>query len=147
MGYRVPRNSNVKSLDPCSLIFQTLSLPIVLKMKSYSTSIPVTWRRAGSYVDVCMNLLVFNSFKASFSRLFRNLRCFSSNKMFLSADDDWGGTPTVGGGTSICMSALALEEELLIEWPDPERMSLSLNLFNILHKVRHTTKLMEWIRK
>ena len=42
---------------------------------------------------------------------------------------------TIVGGTSICMSALALEEELLIEWPDPERMSLSLNLFNILHKV------------
>ena len=36
---------------------------------------------------------------------------------------------------SICMLALALEEELLIEWHDPECMSLSLNLFNILHKV------------
>ena len=134
MSCKVHRNSVVKSLDPCSLIFQTLSQPTVLKMKSNSTSIPVAERRAGSYADVCMKLLVFNSLKASFSRLFRNLRYFS-NRMFLSAADDWGGTLTTGGGTSICMSALALEEELLVEWPNPERMSLSLNLFNILHKV------------
>ena len=105
-----------------------LSQPTVLKMKSNSTSIPVAERRAGSYADVCMKLLVFNSLKASFSYLFRNLRCFSSNKMFLSADDDWGGTPTVGGGTSICMSTLALEEELLVEQDDPAWVSLPTSL-------------------
>jgi len=48
-------------------------------------------------------------------------------------EGDDGGTPAPG--TSTCMSVLALEEELIVERDDPERMSLSLNVFNILHKV------------
>jgi hypothetical protein len=38
---KVHRYSSVKSLDPYSLMFQTPSKPIVLKMKTNSTSIPV----------------------------------------------------------------------------------------------------------
>ena len=45
-------------------------------------------------------------------------------------DDDYGGSPTLG--TSTCMSALPLEEELLIEQDDPERVSLPTILFIIL---------------
>ena len=127
---RVHRNSYVKSLDPCSVTFQTFSQLTVLKIKSNSTSIPITWRRVGSYADVCMNLLVFKLLKASFSCLFHNLRCFSSNKMLGEVAD--GGTLALG--TSTCMSALALEEELLVERPDPEWVIFPTNLFNILKK-------------
>ena len=136
---RVHRNSDVKSLDPCSLIFQMLSQPTVLKIKSNSMSIPVAWRRVGSYTDGCMNLLVNNSLEASFSRLFHNLRCFSSNRR-LVADDDAPRTLT-------CMSALALEEELLVERPDPEWVIFPTNLFNILKKSTEQQKLVELVRK
>jgi hypothetical protein len=55
--------------------------------------------------------------------------------MFLSADDNRGGTLTAGGGTSISMSTLALEEELLVEWDDPVRLSLPKNLLTFLQKI------------
>ena len=44
--------------------------------------------------------------------------------MFLLANDDPGGAPIAGDGTSICMSALPLEDELLIERNDAVRLHL-----------------------
>ena len=123
---RVHKNSNVKSLDPCSTTFQTPSHPTAIKTKSNSTSKLVAWRRTGSYADVCTNVLVFNFLKVSFSCLFCQWICFSSSRM-LVADDD-------APGTSTCMLALALEEELLVDRANPEQASLPTNLFIILQK-------------
>jgi len=50
-------------------------------------------------------------------------------------------------GTSTCMPELALEHELLNEWDDPERVSLSLNFFNILQKLTEQQNLVERVRK
>ena len=66
--------------------------------------------------------------------------------MFFSADDDPDGAPTAGDGTSICMSALPLEEELLIERNDAARLSLLTNVLIFLQN-KQTTQLMERIRK
>jgi hypothetical protein len=44
------------------------------------------------------------------------------------------------------MLALALEEELLIEWDDPVRLSLPKNLLIFLQKNQQMTKLMERVR-
>jgi hypothetical protein len=52
---------------------------------------------------------------------------------------DDGGTPAPG--TSTCMLALALEEELLVERDDPERVSLPTSLFIILQKSAVTPKI------
>ena len=65
--------------------------------------------------------------------------------MLVADDDDDGSAPAPG--TSTCMSALALEEELLVERNDPERVSLSLNLFNILQQLTEQQKLVERVRK
>jgi len=43
--------------------------------------------------------------------------------MFFSTDDDPDDAPITGDGTSIYMSALPLEDELLIEWNDAARLS------------------------
>jgi len=51
-----------------------------------------------------------------------------------------------GDGTSICMSALTLEEELLIERDDVVRLSLPKYLLIFLQN-NQTTQLVEWIRK
>jgi hypothetical protein len=48
--------------------------------------------------------------------------------MFFSAEGDYGGASTAEDGTSICMSALPQEEELLIERNDAMRLSLLMNL-------------------
>jgi len=45
------------------------------------------------------------------------------------------------------MSALALEEELLVERPDPEWVIFPTNLFNILKKSTEQQKLVELVRK
>ena len=52
--------------------------------------------------------------------------------MLVAEDDDDSGTPAPG--TSTCMSVFTLEEELLVEWDDPERVSLPTILFIILQK-------------
>ena len=53
---------------------------------------------------------------------------------------------TLALGTSTCISALALEEEILVEQDNPKRVSLPTSLFIILLKIEKTTKLMEQIR-
>jgi len=93
-----------------------------------------------------MNLLVFSCLKASFFVLFQNFKCFSSRRMFFSADYDLDSAPIAGDGTSICMSALPLEEELLVERNDAARLSLPTNLLIFLQN-KQTTQLVEWIRK
>ena len=65
--------------------------------------------------------------------------------MLVAEDDDDSGTPAPG--TSTCMSALALEEELLVERDNPERVSLPTILFILLQKSTEQQKLMEQIRK
>ena len=82
-----------------------------------------------------MKLLVFNSLKASFFLLVPQLEVLllQQDVSFSCWRLRWRSD--CRGGTSICMSVLALEEELLVERPNPECMSLSLNLFNNLHKV------------
>ena len=52
--------------------------------------------------------------------------------MFLSADEDLGDASTAGDGTSIYMSALPLEEVLLIEWNDAARLSFPKYLLIVL---------------
>jgi len=44
------------------------------------------------------------------------------------------------------MSALTLEEELLMEQDDPAHVSLPTSLFTILQEINRTTKLMERVR-
>ena len=82
-----------------------------------------------------MNLRVFSCLKASFSVLFHNFRCFSSRRMFFSADDVSDGAPTMGDGVSICMSALAHEDILLVERDEDERVNVLFNLRIILQKL------------
>jgi hypothetical protein len=65
--------------------------------------------------------------------------------MLVEEKDDDGDTPTTG--TSTCMSALTLEEELLVERDDPEQVSLPTILFIILQKSIEQQKLMERVRK
>ena len=60
--------------------------------------------------------LVFNFLKASFSCLFHQWICVSSSRMLVAVDDDCG----IASGALTCMSALTLEEELLVEQADPE---------------------------
>jgi hypothetical protein len=50
--------------------------------------------------------------------------------MLVMEDDDYGSA--LAPGTSTCMSVLALEEELLIEQDNLERVSLPTSLFIIL---------------
>ena len=66
--------------------------------------------------------------------------------MFFSAKDDYGGASIAGDGTSICMSALPQEEELLIKRNDAVHLSLLTNLLIFLQN-KQTTQLVEWIRK
>jgi len=66
--------------------------------------------------------------------------------MFFSADDDPDGTPTAGDGTSICMSALPLEEMLLVKQNDAARLSFPKYLLIFLQN-KQTTQLVESIRK
>jgi hypothetical protein len=66
--------------------------------------------------------------------------------MFFSAEDDYGGASTAQVGTSICMSALPREEELLVEQNDATHLSLLMNL-HIFQQNKQTTQLVEWIRK
>jgi len=54
--------------------------------------------------------------------------------------------PAVGDGMPIYMSALALEEELLVEWDDAACLSLPKYLLIFLQN-NQTTQLVEWIRK
>ena len=70
----------------------------------------------------------FQLFEGIFFLLFRNLRCFSSNRMLGEVDD--GDTSALR--TSTCMSMLALDEELLVERDYPEWVNLSPILFIIL---------------
>ena len=93
-----------------------------------------------------MNLWVFSCLKASFSILFWNFRCFSSRRMFFSVDDDPNYASIARDGTSTYMSALPLEEELLIKWNDVARLSLLTNLLIFLQN-KQSTQLVEWIRK
>ena len=65
--------------------------------------------------------------------------------MLVVKDDD--SSETLALGTSTCMSALTLEEELLIEWDDPERVSLLISLFIFLQKSIEQQKLVERVRK
>ena len=66
--------------------------------------------------------------------------------MFFSADDDSDGASIAGDGVSIYMSALPLEDELLVEQNDAARLSFPTNLLIFLQN-KQTTQLMEWIRK
>ena len=66
--------------------------------------------------------------------------------MFFSADDDPDGAPTAGDGTSICMSALPLEEMLLVKLNDAARLSFPKYLLIFLQN-KQTTQLVESIRK
>jgi len=66
--------------------------------------------------------------------------------MFFSVDDDPDNAPIAGDGTSICMSALPLEDKLLIEWNDAACLSLPKYLLIFL-KNNQRTQLMEQIRK
>jgi hypothetical protein len=66
--------------------------------------------------------------------------------MFFSAEDDYGGVSTAEDGTSIYMSALPQEEELLVKRNDATRLSLLMNLLIFLQN-KQTTQLVEWIRK
>ena len=85
-----------------------------------------------------MNLQVFSFLQVSFSVLFRSLRCFSSSRMFFSAEDNYGDASTAGDGASIYMSALPQVEELLVKRNDAARLSLLIFLQN-----KQTTQLME----
>ena len=66
--------------------------------------------------------------------------------MFLLANDDPGGAPIAGDGTSICMSALPLEEVLLVERNNAARLSFPKYLLIFLQN-KQTTQLVERIRK
>ena len=66
--------------------------------------------------------------------------------MFLLVDDNPGSTPIVGDGTSICMSALPLEELLLVERNNAAHLSFPKYLLIFLQNKR-TTQLVEQIRK
>ena len=66
--------------------------------------------------------------------------------MFFSVDDDTDGASTTRDGVSICMSALPLEEELLIEQNNAARLTLPTNLLIFLQN-KQTTQLMERIRE
>ena len=130
-----------------------------------SLSAGVIWREpipvlhSNQLVSICMQLVPWWHDLGSFrvpttllpnfgvnTVLFWSLRCFSSRRMFFSADDDLDGALTAGDGTLIYMSALPWEEGLLVEWNDAARLSLLTNVLIFLQN-KQTTQLVERIRK
>jgi hypothetical protein len=83
---------------------------------------------------VCINVRDFSFLKASFSALDCQRIYDSSSKALFVDDDDYGGAPAPGDGTSTCMSELALEDELLNERDDCERIVFPVIAFHILQK-------------
>jgi hypothetical protein len=118
----VHKNSNVKSLDPCLVMFQKPSHPTALKMRSSSTSIPIACSRTGSYIAMCTNLRVFSFLKASFSVLVLRWICDSSYRKLL-ADGDNGGTWATGDGALTFVSKPTHEDVLLVERDEDERVN------------------------
>ena len=60
--------------------------------------------------------------------------------MFLSIGVDWDNAPTAEDGGSTSMSALAWDDELLVERNEVARLILPINLHIFLHKKwRNTT--------
>ena len=99
----------------------------------FEFSIQTCWLQKGWVIDRSVNEPPsFQLLIGLLLRLVPKLRCFSSRRMFFSADDDLDGAPTAEDGTSTCMSVLPREEELLVERNDAARLSLLTNLLIFL---------------